>query len=46
MVAVMFLVFGFLTASKKMVGNGIYTLFWFDLWMVGEILMDILNQSF
>jgi hypothetical protein len=30
----------------KVVGNGIDTLFWFDLWVVGEICMDKHNQSF
>lgn len=31
---------------SKVVGNGIDTLFWFDLWVVGETFMDKLNQSF
>jgi len=29
----------------EVVGNGMDTLFWFDLRVVGEIFMDKLNQS-
>lgn len=30
----------FSNRMPKVVGNGIYTLFWFDLWVIREIFMD------